>query len=203
MCALQITLQVQNVIIICLGEINDYSCSVLLLLRTHFILRSKSVKIVTEKKFCIKNSIQRALLYILQISPLLLIWIRMCLWCYAFLTRYITLGNFLISLPYDNIKHNKTEGCVVTDYISLELTKGNPRLLIDFGSGTLELLVKTRKGLNDGEWHRLDILWEKQVSYIHSPLPQLQCLALVIYTLYNLYLTIVYDYWILSNYSPK
>lgn len=121
--------------------------------------------------------------------------IRMRLWCYAFLTRFITLRNFLLFVLYDNIKQNKTEGCAVTDYISLELTKGNPRLLIDFGSGTLELLVKTRKGLNDGEWHRLDILWEKQVSYIHSPLQQFNCLVLArIYTVYNLYLTIVYEY---------
>lgn len=119
----------------------------------------------------------------------------MRLWCYAFLTRFITLRNFLIFLLYDNIKQNKTEGCAVTDYISLELTKGNPRLLIDFGSGTLELLVKTRKGLNDGEWHRLDILWEKQVSYIRTPLQQFNCLVLArIYTVYNLYLTIVYEY---------
>ncbi|XP_054281690.1 neural-cadherin-like [Macrosteles quadrilineatus] len=50
----------------------------------------------------------------------------------------------------------------VSDYISLELTKGNPRLLIDLGSGTLELKIKTKKGLNDGDWHRLDVLWHKQ-----------------------------------------
>lgn len=117
----------------------------------------------------------------------------MRLWYYAFLTHSITLNSKEFS-NISTIRQYKTEGCVVTDYISLELTKGNPRLLIDFGSGTLELLVKTRKGLNDGEWHRLDILWEKQVSYIHSPLPQFKCLVIARYTVYNFYLTIVYEY---------
>jgi Laminin G domain len=49
------------------------------------------------------------------------------------------------------------------DFISLELERGQPRLLIDFGSGTLELKVKTKKGLDDGEWHRLDVFWDTEV----------------------------------------
>lgn len=50
------------------------------------------------------------------------------------------------------------------DFISIELERGIPRLLIDFGSGTLELKVKPKKNLDDGEWHRLDIFWNTEVS---------------------------------------
>lgn len=39
------------------------------------------------------------------------------------------------------------------------MDRGIPRLLIDFGSGTLELKVKTKRPLDDGEWHRLDVFW--------------------------------------------
>ncbi|XP_035905492.1 neural-cadherin isoform X2 [Anopheles stephensi] len=51
---------------------------------------------------------------------------------------------------------------LVSDFISVELERGFPRLLIDFGSGTLELRVKTKKSLDDGEWHRLDIFWDTE-----------------------------------------
>ncbi|XP_073987911.1 neural cadherin isoform X3 [Rhodnius prolixus] len=51
------------------------------------------------------------------------------------------------------------EELMVSDFISLELDRGHPRLLLDFGSGTLELKVKTKKTLDDGEWHRLDVFW--------------------------------------------
>lgn len=51
-----------------------------------------------------------------------------------------------------------------TDFISVELERGIPRLLIDFGSGTLELKVKPKKTLDDGEWHRLDIFWNTEVK---------------------------------------
>lgn len=53
---------------------------------------------------------------------------------------------------------------VLTDFISVELERGIPRLLIDFGSGTLELKVKPKKTLDDGEWHRLDIFWNTEVK---------------------------------------
>ncbi|KAG8330089.1 beta-catenin binding [Homalodisca vitripennis] len=52
---------------------------------------------------------------------------------------------------------------IVSDFISLEVARGQPRLLIDFGSGTLELKVKTRQGVSDGKWHRVDIFWDKEV----------------------------------------
>ncbi|XP_032583512.1 putative neural-cadherin 2 isoform X2 [Drosophila sechellia] len=56
----------------------------------------------------------------------------------------------------------KSEETVISDFIALELEQGYPRLLIDFGSGTLELRVKTKKTLDDGVWHRLDIFWDSE-----------------------------------------
>nr|XP_046911229.1 neural-cadherin-like isoform X3 [Dermatophagoides farinae] len=54
----------------------------------------------------------------------------------------------------------------ITDFISLELQRGNPRLLIDFGSGTAELTVHPIGDLHDGEWHRIDIFWTKETARI-------------------------------------
>ncbi|XP_050303597.1 neural-cadherin-like [Anthonomus grandis grandis] len=56
----------------------------------------------------------------------------------------------------------KEDEIIVSDYIAVELERGYPRLLIDFGSGTLELRVKTKTSLDDGEWHRLDIFWDTE-----------------------------------------
>uniref|UniRef100_A0A1B0FLR7 Neural-cadherin 2 n=1 Tax=Glossina morsitans morsitans TaxID=37546 RepID=A0A1B0FLR7_GLOMM len=56
----------------------------------------------------------------------------------------------------------KIEETVITDFIAIELEQGYPRLLLDFGSGTLELRVKTKKTLGDGVWHRLDIFWDSE-----------------------------------------
>ncbi|KDR14826.1 Neural-cadherin [Zootermopsis nevadensis] len=56
----------------------------------------------------------------------------------------------------------ETDEVLVSDFISLELERGMPRLLIDFGSGTLELRVKTKKSLDDGEWHRIDVFWDTE-----------------------------------------
>ncbi|XP_076297147.1 neural-cadherin isoform X1 [Lasioglossum baleicum] len=56
----------------------------------------------------------------------------------------------------------ETDEIMVSDFISVELERGIPRLLIDFGSGTLELKVKPKKTLDDGEWHRLDIFWNTE-----------------------------------------
>lgn len=50
----------------------------------------------------------------------------------------------------------------------MELERGQPRLLIDFGSGTLELKVKTKKSLDDGEWHRIDVFWDTEVNTASS-----------------------------------
>ena len=51
---------------------------------------------------------------------------------------------------------------VVSDFIALELFNRKPRLLIDFGSGTAEITVNTFGDLDDGEWHRIDIYWDKE-----------------------------------------
>ncbi|CAG7819551.1 unnamed protein product [Allacma fusca] len=51
---------------------------------------------------------------------------------------------------------------IVSDFISLELLKGEPRLLIDFGSGTLELKLKTNGTLANGDWHRIDVFWDTE-----------------------------------------
>lgn len=46
----------------------------------------------------------------------------------------------------------------------MELQDGMPRLLIDFGSGTLELKVASRP-LNDEEWHTIDVFWNPEVCW--------------------------------------
>lgn len=51
---------------------------------------------------------------------------------------------------------------IYSDMISLELNNGKPRMIIDFGSGTTELVVNTQRDLNDGEWHRIDIFWSRE-----------------------------------------
>jgi Laminin G domain len=51
---------------------------------------------------------------------------------------------------------------LISDFISLELVRAHPRLLIDFGSGTLELRIETKNGLDDGDWHRVDIFWDRE-----------------------------------------
>ena len=50
----------------------------------------------------------------------------------------------------------------VSDFISLELFNGTPRLLIDYGSGTAEVVVNTLGDLHDGNWHRLDVFWNRE-----------------------------------------
>ena len=76
--------------------------------------------------------------------------------------EFVTLkpnGMLLYNGPIIRPLNNETE---VSDFISLELEKGFPRLLIDFGSGTTELAIKTKKHLNDGEWHQIDIFWDME-----------------------------------------
>lgn len=58
------------------------------------------------------------------------------------------------------------DGIVVSDFIAIELENGRPRLLIDFGSGTLELKVNTKNNLNDGNWHQIDVFWDTEVFYV-------------------------------------
>ncbi|XP_077285553.1 cadherin-N2 [Arctopsyche grandis] len=74
---------------------------------------------------------------------------------FEFITRKQE-GIFLYNGPI--VPHSKNE-ILVSDFISVELEKGYPRLLVDFGSGTLELRITTKNSLDDGEWHRIDIFW--------------------------------------------
>ena len=77
---------------------------------------------------------------------------------------------FLPSKPDGLIFYNgpivvpKVKERVITDFIALELDKGNVRLLIDFGSGTLELKINTTWNFHDGSWHKADIFWNKEVT---------------------------------------
>ncbi|XP_047118486.1 neural-cadherin-like [Schistocerca piceifrons] len=75
-----------------------------------------------------------------------------------FRTKYKA-GLLLYNGPLTSPDGNET---LLSDFISLELVDGMPRLLIDFGSGTLELKIITRKELNDEEWHRIDIFWDTE-----------------------------------------
>ena len=75
---------------------------------------------------------------------------------------------FLTKKPDGTLLYNgpmiapEAEEGAFTDFISLELESGNPRLLIDFGSGTLELKIKPPRRLDDGDWHRIDLFWDTE-----------------------------------------
>lgn len=60
------------------------------------------------------------------------------------------------------VESTQTGIAIYTDFISLELDKGRPRLIVDFGSGTSEVIVNTPRELNDGEWHHVDIFWTRE-----------------------------------------
>ncbi|XP_076032082.1 neural cadherin isoform X3 [Oratosquilla oratoria] len=76
--------------------------------------------------------------------------------------------NFLARRPDGLLFYNgpitppEPDEILVSDFISLELESGRPRLLIDFGSGTLELKVNTKNTLSDSNWHRIDIFWDTE-----------------------------------------
>ncbi|KAG1685476.1 Neural-cadherin [Nymphon striatum] len=79
-----------------------------------------------------------------------------------FITRQSS-GLLLYNGPIINNDGNET---VVQDFISIELQNGKPLLLIDFGSGTLRLMVNVKVDLNDERWHELDIFWTKETARI-------------------------------------
>ena len=56
----------------------------------------------------------------------------------------------------------EAEENLISDFINLELVNAHPRLLMDFGSGTLELRIQTKNGLDDGDWHRIDLFWTRE-----------------------------------------
>jgi Laminin G domain len=53
----------------------------------------------------------------------------------------------------------------VQDFMSLEVSEGYAKLLIDYGSGTSKLEQKQVK-LSDGHRHHVDIKWNTDVSCI-------------------------------------
>ena len=64
----------------------------------------------------------------------------------------------------DALAISKEGGHFTTDFISLELENGRPRLLLDYGSGTSQLKVNGTHSLADGHWHRIDLFWNTEVS---------------------------------------
>ncbi|UYV67730.1 hmr-1 [Cordylochernes scorpioides] len=68
-------------------------------------------------------------------------------------------GLLLYNGPISNPDPHET---AVQDFIALELDKGRPRLLMDFGSGTAEVVVGVEDSLSDGEWHQLDVFWDRE-----------------------------------------
>ncbi len=76
-----------------------------------------------------------------------------------FLVKNKSEGTLLYNGPIAPLKFGD-----ISDFISLELESGSPRLLINFGSGTLELVIKLNETtLNDGDWHRIDVYWDTEV----------------------------------------
>ena len=75
---------------------------------------------------------------------------------------------FLTKKPDGVILYNgpivppEEEELLISDFISLELVRGQPRMLLDFGSGTLELRAGVKNQLDDGNWHRIDIFWDRE-----------------------------------------
>lgn len=49
------------------------------------------------------------------------------------------------------------------DVVALELRAGRPSLLLDLGGGPVTLTLNTTAPLSDNTWHRLDVLWRRQV----------------------------------------
>ena len=50
------------------------------------------------------------------------------------------------------------------DFMALEIQNGYPRLLVDYGSGTVQA-NHTEIKLTDGALHHIDIIWTNVVSF--------------------------------------
>ncbi|XP_066975574.1 neural-cadherin-like [Macrobrachium rosenbergii] len=68
-------------------------------------------------------------------------------------TEGLLIFNDALALSHDN-------GHFTSDFISLELENGRPRLLLDYGSGTVQLKVNSTHSLADGQWHQIDLFWD-------------------------------------------
>ena len=55
----------------------------------------------------------------------------------------------------------------VTDFISVELNGGMPRVRLDMGDGEVTLTVTTATQLHDGNWHTIEIYKQARVSILY------------------------------------
>ncbi|XP_068200505.1 neural-cadherin-like [Palaemon carinicauda] len=62
----------------------------------------------------------------------------------------------------DALALSQDDGQFTSDFISLELENGQPRLLLDYGSGTVQLKINGTHSLADGQWHRIDLFWDTE-----------------------------------------
>lgn len=52
---------------------------------------------------------------------------------------------------------------VENDYIAVELLNGKPRVTVDYGTGSVSLMLAKTEMVSDGDWHRIDIVLENKV----------------------------------------
>lgn len=53
---------------------------------------------------------------------------------------------------------------LLPDFISLELINGLPQFLINLDSEIRKVKIDSGKALNNGEWHRIDVVWNEKVT---------------------------------------
>ncbi|KAK7058680.1 Cadherin, partial [Halocaridina rubra] len=73
-----------------------------------------------------------------------------------FLTKYSE-GMILYNGPMAALDYD-----AITDFIALEIDNGLLKLLINLGSGTLQLRLNATYAVSDGKWHQVDIYWNKE-----------------------------------------
>jgi hypothetical protein len=90
----------------------------------------------------------------------------------------VTSLDFITQIPEGLLFFNgpveDVEQSMATDFISLELVDGYPRLRVDQGTGELELVIDGRdlhdhvvmQRRNDGRWHHIDIVRKGQVCFM-------------------------------------
>lgn len=50
------------------------------------------------------------------------------------------------------------------DFIALEILNNKPALLLNLGNGLIFVRMNNAPDVNDGEWHRIDVVLDAQVS---------------------------------------
>lgn len=66
-------------------------------------------------------------------------------------------------------KDRSSRGAMATnenasDMLLLELHDGRPHMFLNLGEGIMNIYLNESYPLNDNRWHRIDILWDKEVS---------------------------------------